>query len=213
MKIGIIGTGLMGRTLGVRWAGDGHDVLFGSRDVTKARDAASKAGAAARSGSTDDAAAFGDVVLYTVRGIYPSQLLHAPQALAGKVVIDCNNTDFDMERGEPLPPAVPSLAEQLARDVPAARVVQAFTTLPYVVLELSREQLAPRGISVFLCGDDAAAKQTVGRLAEQLGFVSVDSGPLRHASMIAAIADVIRYQIARGRGYFTTLSLATMEQP
>lgn len=215
MKIGIIGTGLMGRTLGVRWAGAGHEVLFGSRDATKARDAAHQAGAAARSGTTDDAAAFGDAILYTVRGVFPSQLLAAPDSLAGKVVIDCNNTDFDMQRGEPLPLPSPSLAEQLALDIPGARVVQAFSTLPYPVLELPREQLAPRRISVFVCGDDAAAKQTVAQLAEQLGFVAVDSGPLRRASLIGALADVIRIQIiAMGRGYFTTMSLDTMtDQP
>jgi predicted dinucleotide-binding enzyme len=212
MKIGIIGTGLMGRTLGVRWAGAGHAVLFGSRDPAKAQAAAALAGSSARAGTTDDAAAFGDVVLYTVRGVFPSQLLRAPRALAGKIVIDCNNTDFDMARAEPEPPPAVSLAEQLAADIPDARVVQAFTTLPFPVLELPRDRLAPRRISAFLCGDDPAAKHVVAQLAEALGLVAVDTGPLRRAALVGGLADFIRFHIVgMKRGFLTTLSLDTLE--
>src|SRR3954469_4045492 len=150
MKISIIGTGNMGRALGTRWSRAGHEVLFGSRDPAKATAAASAASATARAGDFDAAAAFGDVVLYTVRGIAPSQLLRDRAALAGKIVIDCNNSDADPVRpGEFLPPPVPTFAEQLARDVPVARVVQAFSTVPHRVLELDRAQLAPRRVSVF----------------------------------------------------------------
>ena len=213
MKIGIIGTGAMGRTLGARWASAGHAVLFGSRDPARSRAAAAPAGASAQTGTSDDAAAFGDVVLYTMRGVFPSQLLRDPRSLAGKVVIDCNNTDFDMERAEPTPAPVPSLSEQLALDAPGARVVQAFTTLPAAVLALPRDQLAPRRISVFLCGDDAAAKRTVAQLAEDLGLVGIDSGPLRRAALVANLADFIRFQIVgMGRGFLTTLSLDTVPE-
>src|SRR5262249_12310409 len=90
MKIGIIGSGRMGRALGLGWARAGHDVLFGSRDAGKAAALAAEAGG--RSGSFDDAAAFGEAVLYSVREVGPSKLLRAPRALAGKVLIDCNNS-------------------------------------------------------------------------------------------------------------------------
>jgi len=208
MKIGIIGTGNMGRTLGVRWAGAGHDVWFGARDLAKARAAAQLAGAPARAGSLDEAAAFGEVILYTVRGVAPAQLLRDPRQLDGKIVIDCNNTDYQPATGEFDPPPVPSYAEQLASAAPAARVVQAFSTVPHRVLELPRAQLAPRRISVFLCSDDDAAKPTVARLAEELGFVAVDSGTLRRARFVDGLVDFIRFQIATmGRGPFTTISL------
>lgn len=92
MKIGIVGTGRMGRTLGVRWARGGHDVLFGSSDRRKAEGAAADGGRSARAGDLDAAAAFGDVVLYTVRGVFPSRLLRQPEALDGKILIDCNNS-------------------------------------------------------------------------------------------------------------------------
>ncbi len=210
MKIGIIGTGNMGLALGVRWARAGHDVLFGSRDPAKATAAARQASGSARSGDFDAAAEFGDVILYTVRGIRPSQLLRdRAGALAGKVVIDCNNSDYDPRHpGEFDPAPVPSYAEQLARDVPAARVVQAFTTVPGRVIELARDQLAPRRISVFACSDDAAAKATVIQLASELGFVGVDSGELARARIVDGVVGFIRFHIATmGRGMLTTISL------
>ena len=214
MKIGIIGTGNMGRTLGLRWARAGHDVLFGSRDPAKAQAAAREASPTARWGDFDDAAGFGEVILYTARGIPPSQLLRDPRALAGKVVIDCNNSDFDPRRGEFEPAPVPGYAEQLARDAPGARVVQAFNTVPHKVLELAREQLAPRRISVFVCSDDAAAKAAVIQLAGDLGFVGVDCGELARARIVDGVVDFIRFHIATmGRGPLTTISLGSAGEP
>jgi len=89
MKIGIIGTGNMGRALGTGWAQAGHDVFFGSRDPAKAKEAA---GEFAHSGGFDDAAAFASVLLYTVRDVLPSSLLRQPETLTDKVVIDCTNS-------------------------------------------------------------------------------------------------------------------------
>jgi 8-hydroxy-5-deazaflavin:NADPH oxidoreductase len=209
MKIGIVGTGNMGRTLGVRWARAGHDVMFGSRDEAKAKEAALDASKSARWGDFAAAVSFGDVILYTLRGVPPSRVLREPQALVGKIVIDCNNSDLDPSHpGEFAPAPVPSFAEQLAIDAPGARVVQAFNTVPHRIIELERERLAPRRISVFLCSDDAAAKATVKRLAEDLGFIGVDSGELRRARVVDGVVDFIRFQIATmGRGPLTTISL------
>ena len=79
MKIGIVGTGNMGRALGLRWARCGHEVLFGSRDVKKAKAVAADGSASTQAGDFDAAAAFGEVVLYTVRDYFPSRLLKEPQ--------------------------------------------------------------------------------------------------------------------------------------
>jgi predicted dinucleotide-binding enzyme len=217
MKIGIVGTGNMGRTLGLRWARAGHDVAFGSRDPVKAAAIAGEA-ESARAGDVDAAAGFGDVILYTVRGVLPSKLLRDPAALAGKIVIDCNNSDADPARpGEFLPAPVPTFAQQLAGDVPAARVVQAFNTVPHRVLELDREQLAPQRISVFVCSDDVAARTTAIRLAGDLGLVGVDCGELARSRLVDGVVDFIRFHIARmGRGPLTTISLGhagASEQP
>ncbi|WP_437931271.1 NAD(P)-binding domain-containing protein [Sorangium sp. So ce291] len=210
VKIGVIGTGNMGRTFGLLWASNGHDVLFGSRDRAKAEAVAAKH-ERARAGDFDDAAAFGDVILYTVRGVLPSTLLRAPQALAGKVVIDCNNRDFDSRVDRPTPEV--SLAERLAADVPQAKIVTAFQTIPHVVAELGRDKLAPQRISVFLCSDDAAAKATVKGLVDELGFVGIDSGELKRARLLEAVGDFIRLHIgARGHGLFTSLSLQPVQR-
>ena len=216
MNIGVVGTGNMGRTLGLRWARAGHDVLFGSRDLRKAEAVAASGPRSIQAGDFDDAAAFGDVVLYTVRDVFPSSLLRRPEALAGKIVIDCNNSailgleipDPDRRPGLHFTTPVPSLAERLAADAPGAYVVKAFNTIPAKVLELDREVLAPHLVSVFLCSDDAAAKATVRGLAEELGLVGVDSGELERAQLVEAVADFVRFQIvAMGLGGFATISV------
>jgi predicted dinucleotide-binding enzyme len=92
MRIGIVGTGNMGQALGLRWARAGHEVLFGSRDLKKAKAIAADGSVSTQAGDFDAAAVFGEVVLYTVRDYFPSQLLKEPQALSGKIVIDCNNS-------------------------------------------------------------------------------------------------------------------------
>jgi hypothetical protein len=216
MKIGVIGTGRMGRALGLGWARGGHEVLFGSRDPSKAETVAAGGSGSARAGDFDAAAAFGEVVLYTVRDVLPSSLLRKPEALAGKIVIDTNNSailgleipDRDRRPGLHFTTPIPSLAERLAAGAPGARVVKAFNTIPSRVIALGRERLAPHRISVFLCSDDAEAKATVKGLAEELGFVGVDSGELERAQLVEAVADFIRFQIAgMGLGDLATISV------
>src|SRR5262245_35552798 len=220
MKIGIIGTGNMGRALGLRWAREDHHVLFGSRDLNKAKAVAADGGGSGQAGDFDAAAAFGEVVLYTVRNVFPSSLLQHPQALSGKIVIDCNNSDMlglavpSPDQSVPGPhfvPLIPSLAERLAADVPGARVVKAFNTMASRVIELDRETLAPHRISVFLCSDDPQAKAIVSGLADELGFVSVGSGELIRARLVEGVADFIRFQcIGMERGPFATISVTVL---
>ena len=221
MKIGIIGTGNMGRALGLGWAAAGHQVLFGSRDPAKARATAAEA-PGARGGSFDEAAGFGEVVLHTVRDATPKDLLAEPKALAGKIVIDCNNSailglDAPDPEGRPglhFTPPVPSMAERLAATMPEARVVKAFNTIPHVVAALGRDRLKPLRIPVFVAADDAAAKAAVMALAGDLGFVGMDSGTLEHARLVEAAADFIRFQIlGMGLGPFTALSIVPVPQP
>src|SRR4030095_1873360 len=216
MKIGISGTGNMGRALGLGWARASHEVLFGSRDLDKANSIAAEAGDSSKTGSFDDAAAFGDIVVYTVRDVFPSTLLREPRALVDKVVIDCNNSailgiDIPDPKDRPgvhFSTPTTSLAERLAADLPGARVVKAFNTMPSTVIEIGRERLAPHRVSVFLCSDDNEAKSIVKGLAEELGFVGVDSGELEHARLVEAVADFIRFQIlAMGLGPFATISV------
>jgi 8-hydroxy-5-deazaflavin:NADPH oxidoreductase len=212
----------MGRALGLRWARGGHDALFGSRDLSKAKAVAAGGSGSTQAGDFDAAAAFGEVILYTIRDHLPSSVLKEPQALSGKIVIDCNNSailgldvpDPDNRPGLHFTTPIPSLAERLAADAPGARVVKAFNTMASQVIELDRDELARRRVSVFLCSDDAQAKSVVKGLAEELGFVGADCGGLERAQLVEAVGDFIRFQIIEmGLGPFATVSVNVATEP
>jgi predicted dinucleotide-binding enzyme len=200
----------------------GHDVFFGSRDRGKARAAGEASGnVASRFGSLDDAAAFGEVLLYTVRDVLPSALLQAPEALKGKVVIDCTNSpilgfevpDPQKRPGIHFETPAPSRAERLAADSPGARVVKAFNMIPQTVIDLGAAKLRETRPSVFICGDDGDAKSMVMRLAEDLGFAGVDSGALEHARLVEGAADFLRFQIVSGLAPYATLAISVLSPP
>lgn len=206
----------MGRALGLGWARAGHDVLFGSRDLTKAKTIAAKSSASTLVGDFDAAAEFGEVILHTIRDHFPSSVLKEPQVLSGKIVIDCNNSailgldlpDPDNRPGIHFTTPILSHAELLAADAPRARVVKAFNTMASQLIEVGRDELVRRRVSVFLCSDDAQAKSVVKGLAEELGFVGVDCGELERAQLVEGVGDFIRFQIiGMGLGPFATISV------
>jgi 8-hydroxy-5-deazaflavin:NADPH oxidoreductase len=199
MKIGIIGTGNMGRALGLVWAERGHDVLFGARNPAQSQAAvafASGLGAQARvqAGSNDEAARFGEVLLYSARAVPPAEVLGDPGVLAGKIVVDMNNGELPRDRAYPANNL--SHAEALAGGVPEAHVVKAFNTLPAGAFELCPDAIRPYRVSCFIAGDNVAARRTVAGLAEEIGFVPVDCGPLLHARVLEGIADYIRMMLS-----------------
>ncbi len=207
MRIAFIGSGNMARALGIVWAERGHQVFFGSRDPAKARACAALGPGGIESGSNDQAAAFGEVVVHTVRAVMPSAVLASTAPLAGKILVCINNRaipkDFAFETM-----MGPSLAEALAADVPSARVVKAFNTMAQEVFEHPSAQLKDYDVSSFLCGDDAGAKQVVADLSRDAGLTPVDCGPLRAARMLEPMGDFIRYMMfGMKRGYFATISV------
>ena len=221
MRIGVIGTGHMGRALGLRWARRGHQVRFGSRDPNKARAAAATEPGSTEGGDLDEAAAFGEVVLYTVRGVLPSRLLREPGGLSGRILIDCNNSEIlgfdvpdpDGRSGFHFSTPAPSLAERLAADAPGARVVKAFNTVASRVIEIDHDELALHRVSVFLCSDDPQAKSVVKGLAEELGFVGVDCGELERARLVEAVADLVRFlTLGMGHQPLTTISINLLRE-
>lgn len=206
MKIGIIGSGNMGRSLGILWAQQGHQVYFGSRDVAKGEAVAEFAGKGTQGGTNDQAAAFADVILWTVRGVMPQEVLSNTEVLDGKIIIDCNNQEIPEEFAYPA--LAESLAQKLAKAVPKARVVKAFNTMAQEVLELAPEPLKDYQVSVFVAGDDEAARKTVMQLAEEIGFAPVDCGVLRHARLVESLGDFIRLMIiGQQQGAYATISV------
>jgi predicted dinucleotide-binding enzyme len=188
MRIGIVGIGPVGQTLGTIWARAGHEVAFGSRDPARAAEAVMGL-AGAHATTQEEAASFGEVVLWTPRGVMPSD----PDMLAGKIVLDPNNR-------EPVPggdyasprPEGPSYAEQLQAAAPRARVVKAFNTVVMRLLKEQPERLRASGAQVFLAGDDAEAKTVAAGLAADTGLGAVDLGGLEAAWLAEALADTFR---------------------
>ena len=188
MRIGIVGVGPVGQALGTVWARAGHEVAFGSRDPARAAEAA-KGLARASATTQEEAVVFGDVVLWTPRGVMPPN----PDLLSGKIVLDPNNRGPGPGDTYAAPrPKGPGLAEQLQAAAPQARVVKAFNTIVMRVLREDPERLRASGAQVFLAGDDAEAKKVAAALAADIGLGAVDLGGLEAAWLAETMADVFR---------------------
>ena len=83
MKIGILGSGNMGRSLGTLWAEQGHEVFFGARTQEKGQQVAAQIGLNTKGGSNTAAAEFGEVLLYTIRGVDPAEVFSTANVLDG----------------------------------------------------------------------------------------------------------------------------------
>jgi 8-hydroxy-5-deazaflavin:NADPH oxidoreductase len=214
MKIGIIGSGNMGRSLGIAWTGLGHDVFFGGRNPEQASRAAALTQGKARSGTNDEAAAFGDVLLYSLRGVNPSTALQGIDSLDNKIVIDLNNSeipsDFDYE------PISLSHAEKLQQQIPQARVVKAYNTFAQEIIELFPDRIRSFKVATFVAGDDQNARKTVIELSRELGLDPIDCGPLKRARLVEGLADFIRFLMIGGRrpdANFSIVDVPDVENP
>lgn len=187
MKIAILGAGSVGSTLGRSWAAKGHEVVFGARDPKSPRvqDAVKAAGKKAHAASLKDAAAAAEVVVVATPYDAAQDALRAAGALAGKVVIDATN---------PLKPDLSGLAighttsaaETISGWAKGAKVVKCFNTIG--AEHMGNPKVAGQSATMFLCGDDASAKKTAERLAQELGFEPIDAGPLRQARLLESLA-------------------------
>jgi predicted dinucleotide-binding enzyme len=198
MRIGILGSGLMGGKLGTLFARAGHDVVFSySRTRRKLETLASEAGRGAQAGTPGEAAADADVLLLAVHWNRVDDVLAQAGDLTGKVLITCslpmNDDDSALVVGH-----TSSGAEEVAKKARGARVVSAFGTVPsevlFAVYEARKRKRRP---SLVYCGDDAKAKKTVARLIRELGFDAVDVGALemaRHAEPFTLLVAKLAYE-------------------
>ncbi len=182
MRIGILGSGLMGGKLGTIFARAGHEVVFSyARSNEKLKKLAQDAKGNARAGTPKDAAQNADALLLAVHWSRFDDVLRQAGDLSSKLVVTCslpmnaNDTDLVIARTS-------SGAEQLAKKVPKARVVSAFGTVPSEVLfdVFAARRKATRPSLVY-CGDDSRSKQIAAGLIRDVGFDPVDAGPLRIA--------------------------------
>jgi len=195
MRIGILGSGLMGGKLGTIFARAGHDVVFSySRSEKKLEKLARDAGSNARAGTPADAARDADVLLLAVHWSRVDEVLKKAGDLSGKVIVSCslpmNADDTGLAVAH-----TSSGAEELAKKVPKARVVQAFNTVPsevlFSVFEKRRRKSRP---SLIYCGDDAKAKRVAAELIGDVGFEPIDIGALRMARYSEPFTMIIAQQ-------------------
>ena len=177
LKIGIIGSGRVGGTLGGVWVKAGHQVMFSSRDIGNDRELAARLGPNARAGTPREAAAFGEVVMVSVpyRAL-PDVGKEVGELLKGKVVIDtCNPfASRDGEIAEWARKKGAGLAS--AELLPGARLVRAFNAVSWVRMGTVHEE--PGRVGMPIAGDDARAIEVASRLVRDIGFEPVPVGGL-----------------------------------
>jgi predicted dinucleotide-binding enzyme len=187
MKVGILGSGAVATTLGNGFITHGHEVMLGTRDAGKLADWRAK-NSGARIGSFPDAARFGEVVVVAVKGSAAAGALRAATAanLAGKTVVDATNPIADA------PPVNgvlkfftsldESLMERLQREFGGGRFVKAFNSVGSACMV--NPQFGGGKPTMFICGNDEAAKKTVTGILAQFGWETADMGKAEAARAI-----------------------------
>jgi len=202
MKIAVIGAGHIGGTVGALWVKAGHPVCFASRHPDELKDLAARLGPLAQAGTVEQALAFGEVVFLAVPYLALPQIgKDYAKALAGKVVLDAGNAMAKRDG---------ALADEVEREgigvtsqkyLPGTRLVRAFNTLNYKVLESEAGRPAPR-LAVPIAGDDAQAVQIAAALVQEAGFDPV---------VVGKLADARRFQWG-APGFGQQVSAAQLKQ-
>lgn len=187
MNIAILGAGNVGGALGKLWAAQGHRVTFGVPDPTgaKTQSLVKSIGGQVQARNVMDAAASAGVVVLATPWPATQDAVRAAGDLTGKIVIDCTNP-LAADLSGLVTGTSNSAAEEVARWAKGAKVVKAFNTIG--ADNFGKPKYGAEAASMFICGDDAAAKSQAGGLAAELGFDVVDVGPLTEARSLEALA-------------------------
>jgi 8-hydroxy-5-deazaflavin:NADPH oxidoreductase len=178
MKIGVIGAGRIGGTLGEIWSSKGHDVLYGVREGSAAP---------GRSASIEEAVAHAEVVVLAVPWSAVQDAVRACGSLSGKILVDCTNLGGD---------AAGSGAEKIAGWAPGGRVVKSFNQTGFE--HLQNPIFEGRRALMLMAGDDAEAKAVVRGLGGDVGLEMEDAGGLSNARLLEALAELWIYLAFRG---------------
>lgn len=198
MKIGILGSGLMGGKLGTIFARAGHEVVFSyAKTRGKLEKLAKEAGEKAKVGTPAEAAEGADTLLLAVNWPRLDDVLKQAGDLSGKTILTCSLPMDESNTGLALGRTT-SGAEELAKKLPKSKIVGVFNTVPSEVLfgvfEARKKASQP---SLVYCGDDAAAKKTAAKLISDVGFEPVDLGGLKNARYTEPFA-LLMAEIAYG---------------
>lgn len=206
-KIAVIGTGNVGGNLGARLSTSGFPIRFGVKDNKDISALLARCAKDAASASVEDAAKWADLVVLAVPANVAVELAQSiAPALAGKVVIDCNNPLVWKEGPVWAPPAEGSLAAAIAKAAPGARVLKGWNT--FGAETHADPNHAGTAANVFFAGDDPGAKKIASDIATRAGFRPVDAGPLRNAAVLENVAMLwIHLATVGGRGRNFTIAL------
>lgn len=207
MKLAIIGSGNIGKSIGT-WASKvGYDVTFSSRNPQHAQEAAKAAGNKASSASISDAVDQADMVLLAVPyGAVKEVLTGLGSKLKGKVLIDATNA-LTADYSSLALGFTTSAAEEIEKLSPGAKVVKAFNTVFASVFAGQNPEIKGKKISVFYASDDKEAKTEVGDLIGKMGFDAVDAGPLKAARNLEPMA-LLNISLGYGLGHGTSIGFS-----
>ncbi len=201
-RIGIIGSGRIGGTIGGLWVKAGHPVLFSSRHPEELKDLVAGLGALAQAGSVDQAIAFGDIVFIAVPyGALPQIGRDYTAALKDKIVLDAGNAVAARDG---------AISDEVERDgvgvtsqkyLPGTRLVRSFNTLSYMIFAREANRPDPK-LAVPIAGDDPEAVRVAASLVSDAGFDPV---------LVGKLADARRFQRG-GPGYGQQVSAAELRQ-
>ena len=181
LRIGTIGAGRLGGTVGELWLRAGHPVMFSARNLEESKALAARLGPPAEAGSVAEAIAFGDVVFLAVPyGAMPEIGREHGAALKGKIVLDAGNAVATRDG---------AIADEVNREgigltsqkyLPGARLVRAFNTIGYTILAREAGRPDPK-LPIPIAGDDADALAVAAGLVRDAGFEPVLAGSLAEA--------------------------------
>jgi 8-hydroxy-5-deazaflavin:NADPH oxidoreductase len=187
MKVGVLGSGDVGKTLAAGFVKHGHDVMIGTREPSKLADW-SRQHAPARVGSFAEAASFAELAVLSVKGSVAAEAVRAAGAgtLAGKPVIDTTNpiADAPPEHGvlRFFTRLDESLMERLQSEFLQVHFVKAFNSVGSA--RMVNPVYAAGRPTMFICGNDAKSKQTVTGILDQFGWETADMGSIEAARAI-----------------------------
>ncbi|MGC1949893.1 MAG: NAD(P)-binding domain-containing protein [Pseudolabrys sp.] len=201
-RIGIIGSGNIGGTIGGLWVKKGHSVFFSSRHPDELKDMVTKLGSLAQAGTVEQAVAFGDVLFIAVPyGAIPQIGKDYSAAMKGKVMLDACNAVSSRDGAVADEVEQNGIGVTTQRYFPGVRIVRAFNTMSYMVFAREANRPDPK-LAIPIAGDDPQALQIAASLVRDAGFDPVTVGTL---------ADARRFQ--RGQaGYGQQVTAAELKQ-
>lgn len=181
LKIGMIGSGRVGGTVGELWVKAGHEVMFSSLDLEHDKALAKSLGGGARAGTTREAAAFGDVLFFSVPySALPQLGRDLGELLKGKIVLDASNPIPGRDGEMATEARAKGTGVASPQFLPGSRLARAFNCVGYMSMK-SEAHRAGEKLGIPVAADDAQALQTAVRLVQDAGFEPVVVGGLARA--------------------------------